>query len=366
MKKITTHNYEAFMLDHFEGTLSKEDSGLLLLFLEDHPSLKEEFYEFEMLNISDFETETLVFENKEEIKQKAELDVLLIGQLEGINTEVENSRLNELLLIVPNAKQEQYSYSKTILSKSEITYPHKSELKKKGIVIPIQFWYSAAAAAIIGFIVLFDFSPASQSQTYQARSIETVVERIAFKPVPVIEQIESTVDTTENTTIAPSISPNAVKINQSIFIAQDVQPTETTPLKDKKEKIKEENPNTNFIADNGATPKKDSVTSTPIIENKQVLPNFENDKALVAQVEDASTKEVSVKEYLQSKAKEKLFKDNTTGSEDLNSNNVIASLADKVNKKTKTEVAYSTSKKEKKKTTHIKIGKFEYYRSKKA
>ena len=187
MERVTTHNYEAFMLDHFEGTLSKEDSGRLLLFLESHPALKEDFFEFEMINLSDFENDDISFEHKTELKQHAEIDILLIGQLEGVNSSIENKRLAELLKAVPNAQAEQAKYSKTILPKTEIIFPNKSKLKKKGIVIPMEFWYSAAAAIIIGFVFLFDFSSSSKSQHYQAKNIDYSIEKIALKSIPNIE-----------------------------------------------------------------------------------------------------------------------------------------------------------------------------------
>ena len=45
--KINLHNYEAVFLDYYEGNLSAEDVSELLLFLENHPELKEDFESFE-------------------------------------------------------------------------------------------------------------------------------------------------------------------------------------------------------------------------------------------------------------------------------------------------------------------------------
>ncbi len=361
MKKITLHNYEAFMLDHFEGTLSYKDKKELVLFLEKHPRLKEEFYEFEMLDLSDFETIPFVFENKEEIKQKAELDVLLIEHLEGIISKTNKKRLNELLKVIPNAIQEQNNYRKTILTKPNVTFPKKSKLKKRGIVIPMQFWYSAAAA-IIGFIVIFDFSTKPQPQTYQANSITTISERIALQKVPTIILSEHLDNVSKDSLISNNWSTKKGS-NKPEYRIQNNPLPKTNPTRDTNNKTQEIN--TNFIANNNTETKNDSLNITQ--QNLHTdLSLIKNNKLQTAKVENQGIKEISVKEFLQLKAKEKLFKDNTTESKDLNSNNIIASLANKLNNNTKTEVTYSTSKKEKTKTTHIKIGKFEYYRTKKA
>ncbi len=39
---INLSNYEAYMLDYLEGTISAEEEKLLLEFLEEHPQLKAE------------------------------------------------------------------------------------------------------------------------------------------------------------------------------------------------------------------------------------------------------------------------------------------------------------------------------------
>jgi len=42
MDRIDKNNYEAFMLDYLEGTISPQDKTQLLLFLEQYPELKED------------------------------------------------------------------------------------------------------------------------------------------------------------------------------------------------------------------------------------------------------------------------------------------------------------------------------------
>ena len=64
-ERISIFNYEAFYLDHLEGTLGEQDTALLLEFLESHPNLIVEEDELMFLNQAD---ETLIFSDKESLK----------------------------------------------------------------------------------------------------------------------------------------------------------------------------------------------------------------------------------------------------------------------------------------------------------
>lgn len=48
---INSHNYEAFFLDYHEGNLSPQQVADLLLFLEQHPGLKQDFDSFENIRL---------------------------------------------------------------------------------------------------------------------------------------------------------------------------------------------------------------------------------------------------------------------------------------------------------------------------
>ena len=69
MKKINKHNYEAFFLDYYEKNLSTEEVAELMLFLENHPNLKEEFEDYEEI-ILEPDT-TVIFENKNSLKKNS-------------------------------------------------------------------------------------------------------------------------------------------------------------------------------------------------------------------------------------------------------------------------------------------------------
>ncbi len=64
---INKHNYEAFFLDYHEGTLTPQQVADLLLFVEQHPELKEEFESFENLTLEDLDS--VSFEGKSSLKK---------------------------------------------------------------------------------------------------------------------------------------------------------------------------------------------------------------------------------------------------------------------------------------------------------
>lgn len=67
MGQINKNNYEAFFLDYHEGNLSPQQVADLLLFVEQHPELKEEFECFENFVLEDFSS--IEFENKSNLKK---------------------------------------------------------------------------------------------------------------------------------------------------------------------------------------------------------------------------------------------------------------------------------------------------------
>ena len=65
---LTRSNYEIYFLDYHEGNLTESQRRELVLFLEQHPDLKEEFDSF--VNVV-LEPDTLTsFANKESLKKK--------------------------------------------------------------------------------------------------------------------------------------------------------------------------------------------------------------------------------------------------------------------------------------------------------
>ncbi len=66
--EINKNNYEAFFLDYYDGNLPAEQVAVLLLFVEQHPELKEEFESFENITLEDLPS--IGFDNKSSLKKE--------------------------------------------------------------------------------------------------------------------------------------------------------------------------------------------------------------------------------------------------------------------------------------------------------
>ena len=64
MEKITLNNYEAYLLDYFEGNLGLDDLALLKTFINQHPELAIDLNDEKLPSLN---TENLNFEFKSEI-----------------------------------------------------------------------------------------------------------------------------------------------------------------------------------------------------------------------------------------------------------------------------------------------------------
>jgi hypothetical protein len=134
---IDLDNYEAFFLDYHEGKLTPQQVAGLMSFLEEHPELKEVFYEFEDISLAELEEtgHAIRFEEKEDLKKevtitKDEMDDLLAGSVEGILDEGQQGTLDELLNSDPAVRRHLDLYRKTIITAdlSEV-FEGKSALK---------------------------------------------------------------------------------------------------------------------------------------------------------------------------------------------------------------------------------------------
>jgi hypothetical protein len=67
--EINRENYEIYILDYYDGAISKEAKLQLFAFLDANPELKAEFDNFENINISDL-SPTITFDFKESLKKE--------------------------------------------------------------------------------------------------------------------------------------------------------------------------------------------------------------------------------------------------------------------------------------------------------
>gem|GEM_PF-1798970 len=163
MKQIITRlNYEAFLVDFYEGNLDPLTKNQVELFLIENPDIKDEFDAF---SESLFIDENVVFEEKELLKKSVidfispeyqNIDEFLVAGVENELSLVETIKFKKLLLTNPEIAQEYKLYEKTVLQPDlKITFTDKNTLKRSFIpVLSVQMlkrvtYYSAAAILLI-------------------------------------------------------------------------------------------------------------------------------------------------------------------------------------------------------------------------
>ncbi len=153
---ITRGNYESIFLDYYEGNLSAENTAALFIFLEQHPDLKKEFEEFELVLLPATPIDT-IFPDKKDLKKitvptVSNIQEWLIAESENDLTLQQRVQLSSFLQLHPEFARDRdlYLKSKLIVDRQEV-YADKSSLKKR-VIVPIiipRFWYAAAALILL-------------------------------------------------------------------------------------------------------------------------------------------------------------------------------------------------------------------------
>jgi hypothetical protein len=130
--KINKHNYEAFFLDYHEGNLTPQQVAELLLFVEQHPELKEEFESFENFTLEDFSAYN--FENKEGLKKQISdqnREEYFIRSVDGTLASAEAELLDQFLKQHPQYALEFELFRKTkLIPDLSIVFENKAQLKR--------------------------------------------------------------------------------------------------------------------------------------------------------------------------------------------------------------------------------------------
>lgn len=162
MNKITVHNYEAFLLDLSEGSLSGEDRLELEVFMIEHPELAVDVDDFSLaITIA----EPIAFANKETLK-KTDSDLVsgeeFIAYIEQQLSTEKAVAIEKSCAANPGLAHEMGLYKAT-LAKADLSvvYADKKGLKRKPKVIWFNFSATkfAAAASIALLILLYILWP---------------------------------------------------------------------------------------------------------------------------------------------------------------------------------------------------------------
>ncbi len=130
--KINKNNYPAYFLDFHEGTLTPNEVAEVLLFVEQHPELKEELERFENVTLEDYAT--ITFENKADLKKEitsSNKEEYFIRAVERTLNSIETTLLENYIKQHPQYLIDFNLYQKTkLLADTSIVFENKEALKK--------------------------------------------------------------------------------------------------------------------------------------------------------------------------------------------------------------------------------------------
>lgn len=131
--KININNYEAFLLDYFEGNLSVELTEELKLFVFNHPELEIDLSDFDL--ISSNENDNITFNDKQKLKRKEfvinddVIESLIISLVNGDLSQEETGKLVKVIQQDENYTKMYRQYLAVVLEKENIQLNDKVLLK---------------------------------------------------------------------------------------------------------------------------------------------------------------------------------------------------------------------------------------------
>jgi hypothetical protein len=171
--KINIENYEAFLLDHIEGTISTEDLVSLQIFAAQHPHLNIALNNMELVELS---AGTIPFEGKNELKKVS--DEQFVAYIENELNSEEKNNIEVLCNSNPALATELKLFKKTLLVADEtIVFGNKNVLKRTETKV---FWLfprevlAAAASLVLLLGLWFMFRGALSSDNLNSGKIEGI------------------------------------------------------------------------------------------------------------------------------------------------------------------------------------------------
>ena len=215
---INKNNYEAFFLDYHEGNLSPQQVADLLLFVEQHPELKEEFESFENVTLDDLSN--VSFENKSSLKKEITLEnkeEYFIRSVENTLTPAEKKLLANFIKQHPQFLPDLELFQKTkVFADTSVIFENKESLKKD------------LTPALSTSSVLRTPSPKEKETTPDLQKWDELL----------IASIEGTLTKQESVFLDQQLSVDAeMKNNYSLF-KQTKLIADTTIVYEKKEELK--------------------------------------------------------------------------------------------------------------------------------
>jgi len=158
---IDIHSYETILIDYFDGNLNALEVAEVLLFLEQHPEIKNEFEAFDTLPQAenfginaDFKSQLKKLNHNESLSNKS-FNELIVAQMEGDCSVEETNLINEIIVGNQSLIKLKNTFQLTKL-KPDLTlvYANKQSLKRKEAVVFYLTRKFAAAAVMLLFASL--------------------------------------------------------------------------------------------------------------------------------------------------------------------------------------------------------------------
>jgi hypothetical protein len=161
---INLENYEVYIIDYLDGKLTSSEVDELLLFLDLHPTIKDDFYAISQANLQVIDNcET--YPDKEKLKKVYEGDInqnnisdFLISKIENNLNQNQTKELENYISFFPEAKKELIFFENTRVKPNlALKFPDKDLLYKKEISI-VFYLNRISIAALILIAIGFAFS----------------------------------------------------------------------------------------------------------------------------------------------------------------------------------------------------------------
>ncbi len=204
---IHRNNYEAFFLEYWENTLSKQDRHALEVFLTENPDLTDEFLDFKTavaIRLSDTSTTQFIGKSsltKPEIVPYAKIEEnnyedQIIAFLEDDLNADDLADYRIFISKNPQLALEEIAFRKTYLKADQQSiYPDKEQLKRQSPVVWFKQFYivgtAVAASLILAFVLYMDFDNTNTSfngKTYSQWEKPAQMIQAPLMPLPRIDE----------------------------------------------------------------------------------------------------------------------------------------------------------------------------------
>jgi hypothetical protein len=174
--KVTKQNYESYLIDFMDGNLNPSLKEDLFAFLEEHPEIKAEFENFEIINTS--VNEDISFDLKDRLRKPQITSTenihennyaeYFIASVEEYLTNIQKAELEQFIIQNPNLLNTYNLYKQTKAQPDlSISYPNKKLLKKYPFYQRKAWYYIASAVASVILLLSILYSNRNKDVTQE-------------------------------------------------------------------------------------------------------------------------------------------------------------------------------------------------------